>query len=266
MIPNNQSFLLIWDSAQTLTTIHKWGIIKEIGFFRFLCMLAHGYTPASLRKRIYEIFIAYEGEQVINPLNGEDYVRDEYGTKLPHFIVHKWLSSQLTDKEILDRIDTCVDQWASKQKYVSNFEKSSLKKTMYVVLSAESIAKNTRPIKKAINIVKKCHEKKYTQYILSNWQKEAFEKIFHSNNNQSLFAYFNPHNVISSGACGLVKPHRSIFEHILIKNNLKAEECLFIDDQEENVHQARACGMQAVLLKRGNYKKLEQDLRKLNVL
>ena len=36
----------------------------------------------------------------------------------------------------------------------------------------------------------------------------------------------------------LVKPNQDIFEFILNKNKLKAEECLFIDDNQENINTA----------------------------
>ncbi|MGB5418512.1 HAD family hydrolase [Algibacter sp.] len=36
----------------------------------------------------------------------------------------------------------------------------------------------------------------------------------------------------------LVKPNRDIFEFVLNENNLKAEECLFIDDNKDNIETA----------------------------
>jgi len=257
---------IIWDSALTLTTIRTGGLMREIGIFRFIGMLCKGFTPLSIRQRIYDILIDQEGHQSINLLAGQEYVRDEKGIILPAFIVDQWLASKLTDTEILNRIDTYVDNWAFKTPIKTTaFENESIKKIMRVMFAAESIARNTRPIKKASRLVQKCTAK-YTQYILSNWQKESFEKIYQTPQNRTLFAAFLPEHVISSGSCGLVKPHRSIFEYLLTKNNLTADECLFIDDQEENVLQARACGMHALLLERGNYKKLERQLRALRIL
>ena len=41
-----------------------------------------------------------------------------------------------------------------------------------------------------------------------------------------------------------IKPNADIFEYILQKYGLIAEECLFVDDMETNVKGAIACGMQ----------------------
>ncbi len=38
----------------------------------------------------------------------------------------------------------------------------------------------------------------------------------------------------------LVKPNQDIFEFVINKNNLKAEECLFIDDNQDNIKTANA--------------------------
>lgn len=272
MTRHNQPFApaaikhIIWDSALTLVSVRRWSFIREIGLLRSLGMLIRGFTPKKTRQRIYDILTHSEGVQSIDVQSGEDYVRDETGVILPAFIVEKWLASKLSDAQIIELIDLYVDAWASAHHTTSRFENISIKKIMHAVFAAESIVRNTKPIKKASHLVKKCGAKKYTQYILSNWQKESFEKIYALPRNQGLFSFFSHENIISSGSCGLVKPHRSIFEYLLNKNNLNAQECLFIDDQEENIRQARACGMQAILLERGNYKKLEHELRNLQIL
>jgi 2-haloacid dehalogenase len=43
----------------------------------------------------------------------------------------------------------------------------------------------------------------------------------------------------------LVKPDRAIFDLLLSRYGLRAEECLFIDDSATNVAGARAVGMAA---------------------
>lgn len=44
----------------------------------------------------------------------------------------------------------------------------------------------------------------------------------------------------------IIKPDRRIYEYILDKYGLKAEECLFIDDLERNVRGAEEVGINAV--------------------
>ena len=53
--------------------------------------------------------------------------------------------------------------------------------------------------------------------------------------------------LVFSGPIGIVKPSAEIFEHLLCKYDLKAEECLFIDDSQKNINGAMAAGINGYL-------------------
>ena len=55
-----------------------------------------------------------------------------------------------------------------------------------------------------------------------------------------------------------VKPGREIYESLLRKYELKAEECVFLDDREDNLETARKLGLQTIL-----YRNREQAKREL---
>ena len=84
-------------------------------------------------------------------------------------------------------------------------------------------------------------EKGYKIYILSNYSKELFEK--HTKDAAFL-------KVLDGGIVSYqvkeIKPYRRIYELLLNKYDLKAEECLFFDDRTDNVEGARNLGIQAV--------------------
>ena len=61
----------------------------------------------------------------------------------------------------------------------------------------------------------------------------------------------------------LIKPDHAIYHRILEKYNLKAEECVFIDDSERNVIGARECGLYAVHAKDRNHDIAVTELEKL---
>ena len=48
----------------------------------------------------------------------------------------------------------------------------------------------------------------------------------------------------------VIKPNRKIFETLLNKYHLKAEECVFIDDGPANVESAKRVGMQGLLVEK----------------
>lgn len=50
---------------------------------------------------------------------------------------------------------------------------------------------------------------------------------------------------------GLTKPDRSIFEHLLKQEGLKADECLFLDDGQKNIDTASAMGFHTRLVQPG---------------
>ena len=53
--------------------------------------------------------------------------------------------------------------------------------------------------------------------------------------------------IVLSGTIGMVKPDRSIFEYLLSKYSLKADECMFIDDREINIEGGEAVGIKGYL-------------------
>ncbi len=81
-------------------------------------------------------------------------------------------------------------------------------------------------------------EKGYRIYVLSN-ASDAFYQYFPQ------FAPLNYFDgIVVSSDIRLIKPDIEIYRYFLRKYELKAEECFFIDDREENVEGARAAGMQ----------------------
>ena len=53
--------------------------------------------------------------------------------------------------------------------------------------------------------------------------------------------------LVLSGTIGLVKPNKDIFEYVLEKFDLKADECLFIDDNAQNIEGAKSAEINGYL-------------------
>ncbi len=80
-------------------------------------------------------------------------------------------------------------------------------------------------------------------YILSNLPEKA-ELALRSQN------FFDPfRGALCSWREKLIKPDPKIFELFLEQNQLRAEECLFIDDRPDNVKSAASAGFHAVCLR-----------------
>ena len=77
-------------------------------------------------------------------------------------------------------------------------------------------------------------------YAITNFSAEKFAE------SRLRFPFFDRfRGTIVSAHERLLKPERAIFELLLARYRLQAEECLFIDDSADNVAGARAVGMAA---------------------
>ena len=84
-------------------------------------------------------------------------------------------------------------------------------------------------------------DKGYSIYILSNYSEE----LFRMHTKGALFLDLLDGGIVSYQVHAL-KPEPEIYQILLGKYGLQAEECLFFDDRADNVESARALGIQAV--------------------
>ncbi len=87
----------------------------------------------------------------------------------------------------------------------------------------------------------KLKEKGYGIYILSNYSQELFEK--HTKDAPFISL---ADGVVVSYQIHITKPDEKIYRYLLDKYNLKAEECIFFDDREENTEAARKLVIEAI--------------------
>lgn len=114
-------------------------------------------------------------------------------------------------------------------------------------------------IKGSVDILAELRDLGYPLYALSNWAAETFDLV----REQFEFLNWFDHMVIS-GKVGMVKPDPGIFEYLLQLIGRKAQDCLFIDDTEENIAAAQRLGFQTIHFK--SSEQLADALRKRGVL
>ena len=102
-------------------------------------------------------------------------------------------------------------------------------------------------------------QKGYATYILSNMSDWAHNVI---NQKTDLFKRFD--GAIFSYQVASVKPEPKIYQLLLERYGLKANECLFIDDLEININAARALGIDGIVCH--DHDQLRADLTHLAVL
>lgn len=82
-------------------------------------------------------------------------------------------------------------------------------------------------------------------YLLSNIGKPFIENHRSVKWIKELFDCFD--GLVMSGSIKKVKPNKDVFEYLLKKFDLTAEECLFIDDNENNIEGAKCVGIDGYL-------------------
>ena len=114
-----------------------------------------------------------------------------------------------------------------------------------------------RPVPGMADYLKKKKSEGYGLYLLSN----APDYVYHNTQYVPGLQYMD--GIIISGYEKLIKPMPEIYQLVLKRYNLKAEECLFIDDLPLNCAGAIMQGMQALVF-HGNPQEVEDCLAKLS--
>ncbi len=127
-------------------------------------------------------------------------------------------------------------------------------------LAYDNWYRNLPEIKGMREIVSTLKSKGVKLYLLSNISKQFVENYSKVESIKSLFEMFD--GLVFSGPIGLIKPNSEIFEHILSKYSLKADECIFIDDNSANIKGAQNVGISTYLFD-GDSKKLSDKLNTL---
>lgn len=86
-------------------------------------------------------------------------------------------------------------------------------------------------IKENVQVLKKLHQDKWVDlYAITNWSHETFPIALRK---YAFLHYFK--DIVVSGTEKLLKPEVAIYKLLLKRNSLTPEQCVFIDDVEENI-------------------------------
>jgi FMN phosphatase YigB (HAD superfamily) len=253
---------IIWDAGSTLTDVSRLNIAQEMGVSTIFSMLWYMGKPYNIQKTLFEVLESYTGKQKTTAA-GDLLTYDNNNLPLPQFMSDTWLCSRISNKELMMHINKAVDQWKP-DRPVSAKERAVIKKVLVTALSAKILGKHTCCSPAGLELVKACHRRGYKQYILSNFEKEAFEMACKNPKNQELLQYIPRKNILISGECGMIKPYGCIYEHFLTKYNLTPEKCLLVDDRPENVAMARSKGMWAITLE--SFRKLTKIFKQWKII
>lgn len=105
--------------------------------------------------------------------------------------------------------------------------------------------KTLTPVPNMQEIVFDLHKAGKKLYLLSNISTGFANSYAEVEWIKELFDCFD--GLVFSGVAGKLKPNKDIFEHLLKTYDLKAEECIFIDDSQKNIDGAKTAGISGYL-------------------
>lgn len=115
------------------------------------------------------------------------------------------------------------------------------------------------PIPGMLELIKRLKAAGYHVFGLSNWSWETLSTI------KDDYPFFlELEGMVISGIEYVIKPHPEIYQLLLDRYKLRADECLFIDDNLANIRGGEAVGIKG--LQFSDISKLELDLQKLGIL
>lgn len=145
------------------------------------------------------------------------------------------------------------------QELIEEVQQSNAKDKDVVTNFLETWHQHNWERKEMTKIVKELSDKGYSIHLCSNAANSFYSYI----GEYEVFEYFD--SLTISATHRVSKPEPEIYEIVLQENNLKAKDCLFIDDLGANINAAEKLGIDGYLYN-GNELMFREFLRNLNIL
>ena len=144
---------------------------------------------------------------------------------LAHVCNNEWNLEQDRGRSFADAVVELTKQFPEHAEVISAYDKRWHETLPHAIDGTvaifEDLAKRNAPL-----------------YAITNWNGDKFRET------KLRFPFLNKfRDIVVSGDERLLKPDAAIYNVLLKRNNLKAENCFFIDDSLKNVLEAEAVGM-----------------------
>ena len=139
-----------------------------------------------------------------------------------------WNAQTDVDKSFLDAIDELVPKYPQYEKQIR----------AYYPRWEEMIRGE---ISGTVEILRDLKEAGYPLAALSNWSSETFPRV---KDQYEFLSWFTP--LVVSGYIGYKKPDPEPFQILLHELGQESGDCLFIDDMEDNIQEAKRQGFEVI--------------------
>lgn len=234
-IEHKQCSAIVWDLGGVVFDTSKHQTVWEIGpklLISFWLSSKNSKDFSQLKKRYFEM-LNFITKSDGNPWN----IKDGDGNELPQLMA-EWMRGMRSNKEILQQIDQFTQ--LNKKWFNSPSERRVLRNIARITFDPRLLNKTRTLYTEAVDLIQECKQRGFKLYILSNWDRESSKLMV--NKYPHVFELFD--GIIFSGDIGHAKPEPEIFK--TLTDIIPAQECVFIDDQEENIQAARTVGFNTI--------------------
>jgi HAD superfamily hydrolase (TIGR01509 family) len=245
---------VVFKTAKSTIIKDQLGLASTVGY-----MLRHGCGPEGIKKNWFKILEKIRAKHehsfaLQDELGNKIAVKDEKGKVLPDYMV-EWMCGNRSNEElfceICEGIETLPKLSKADKEFMINMTRTFI---------PEDFAAPREAIESTVTLIKKLKKRGYPLYVLSNWDKESFNLIYKKYSD--IFDLFDGY--IVSGFVHMAKPDRRIYEKF--EQQFPHQLYVLIDDQQDNVTMAEACGWCGIKTKTGspNIKKIKQRIAALD--
>jgi HAD superfamily hydrolase (TIGR01509 family) len=247
-VPALQGANLIFDLGGVLIDTNKSAVARQVGIGNIVTYIfSTGKGFSTIKQKLYEILHNLD-HKAINVCCAKDHD----GQELPALMCD-WMTGAQTPKEILNIILHAIN--ANPDWFVNTTEKRVIHKLVRGIFIPKHLAKTRSLIKPGIKFVEQCKKDGHKLYILSNWDAESVKELQKNKKFKKFFNLFD--GVVISGEYGIMKPNEKFYKGLLSTYNLDPCDCIFFDDQLENIEAAQQLGIHSIPVNNKNFKNVQ---------
>jgi len=180
------------------------------------------------------------------------------GKKMPCCIID-WQLGHKSHTQVRNELEKHLEALDQKNHFKNSQEKELVQRMLDVSIDPQYLNDIVKPTTAMIELAKELKNRNYKLIILSNLAQEQydlFQKTY-----PEITQLFD--DIIISAQVKMLKPNNEIYQHLLDRHTLTAQECIFIDNQKENVDGAQQKGIHGIWHK--NMRTTRMSLEKLGV-
>ena len=233
--------VLLLDLGGILFDYSSRAYIRQLGIGKLLgYIVLDRKFPTCLQDIIFKVLDTV-------PLERDPQLQSSYTSKGKEFpyILTMYQSGKISSCEALKKALDAFNKLKNEQFFVSDREAELVRRALLVIVTPVCYADTIVALSSGRSLLYDLAHNNYLIIAVSNWDKESFQLVKERFKNE--FALFD--DCIISGDCGFVKPNTQMLKIVLDRHNLSKEECIFIDDQPENIEAAQAFGIDSILYK-----------------